>query len=433
MANLSEKQRKLLESIGFGGINTVETARTRLINFLAENQVEDTDSDSLEELVTMAEIFYDPASVTTPAKKTPTPTKKTTAVVVEDEDEEEEDEEEDGNLIKSIGEDELDEFDDMDREELKAFKAENEIDSFKVMKSMSDDDIREALRAAISEPEEVPAPKKTIIKTSSAPVQVVKKSKVIIETDDDLDGLAHDVKSKGITTKKPVSTKETKQRSADDNRFDGRNIPEHLKFINPLKELFGEEGYQYDILKQGVTVRKMGKNAKITVMNFDELKIVDGELIGSLFLNRFKSVDELKDSLLEEYHEKEIGMFRGESHPCIRKVTMSELLEIMDSEGDVYKESLSRAGGTDSKMGVNRQKLEENLTNKKPAPSTKTIVKKTAPVIEEDDEDEEDEIVEKPKVVVKKKAAPIVDEEDDEDEEPVAKPKLVAKVTPKKK
>lgn len=49
-----------------------------------------------------------------------------------------------------------DQFDDMDRNELKAFKKENEIDAFKVVPSMTDDELRDNLRANVTFEEEEP-------------------------------------------------------------------------------------------------------------------------------------------------------------------------------------------------------------------------------------------------------------------------------------
>ena len=112
-------------------------------------------------------------------------------------------------------------------------------------------------------------------------------------------------------------------------------------------------------------------------MNFDELKLVDGELMGNLYLNRFKSVEDLQEFLPDEYAEAEIGMFRGESHPCIKKMTSTDVLTIMES--DVYTESVKRSSSTDTKMGVNRKALEESIENKAATPKktvTVTTVKK---------------------------------------------------------
>lgn len=84
-----------------------------------------------------------------PAPPTRKTTKKVVAPVVEEEDEEEEDEDDDNTKGEVGG----DEFDDMDRTELKKHITANGL-SITIKKSMSDDDIRIAIRNAQVEEEE---------------------------------------------------------------------------------------------------------------------------------------------------------------------------------------------------------------------------------------------------------------------------------------
>jgi len=83
-------------------------------------------------------------------KKSEKETRKAKKVVEEPEEEEEEEEEE---QPEETAEAEEDEFTDMDRSELKKYIAKNKLDIV-VKKSMSDDDIRELIRAAASKEEE---------------------------------------------------------------------------------------------------------------------------------------------------------------------------------------------------------------------------------------------------------------------------------------
>ncbi len=159
-------------------------------------------------------------------------------------------------------------------------------------------------------------------------------------------------------------------------KFDGRNNKKHLVYLQPFEEQFPAEDFEIFIAKNGLTVRVLGKNAKTTIINYDELKIVDGKFIGNLYTNRFKSVDDLLEVLPEEYHTKEIGMFRLESHPSVRRVTQDELFDIFDNS-ELLKISLERAGAKDVKMGINRERLEESLNQGKPADKAKAAAKKT--------------------------------------------------------
>ena len=218
------------------------------------------------------------------------------------------------------------------------------------------------------EEEVVAPPKKT----------VAKKPAVEEETEEELlEEVAEEVKTKPSAKKTvaPAAKKSTPVSTAEGERFDARNVEEHLNYLGSFQELFADESFQIDLLKQGFTVRIVGKNAKTTIMNFDELRIVDEKLVGNLYLNRFKSVEELLEFLPEQYHEREIGMFRGESHPCIRKMKEEEVMEIL-KDSEVLSESLKRANATDVKLGVNREKLEESLEKGKKPPAKTTAVKK---------------------------------------------------------
>jgi hypothetical protein len=159
--------------------------------------------------------------------------------------------------------------------------------------------------------------------------------------------------------------------SSDSNRFDARNNKKHLSYLEPFKEFFPEKEYSFDILKNGFTIRRSLKNNRPTILNFDELKIIDGELFGNFYANRFKNPEELVTVIGEDYEDREIGMFRGESHPCIRKVAQAELLAIL-SDTDFIEVSLKKAGEMDDKLGKSRVKLEESLKESK-SPAKKSI------------------------------------------------------------
>ncbi len=110
-----------------------------------------------------------PAKKEVPAKK---PIKKAAKKVEEEEEEEEakkvEEEEEEEEV-------EGDELDELDRSGLKKFIADNELE-VKVFKSMSDDDIRTAIRA-LAEPEEEEKPtKKATKKVEKKPAKKVEKA-----------------------------------------------------------------------------------------------------------------------------------------------------------------------------------------------------------------------------------------------------------------
>lgn len=185
--------------------------------------------------------------------------------------------------------------------------------------------------------------------------------------------------AKTISKSTTASVSKAKSSVASD-KFDARNDSSHLEYLKPFKKFFPEkDGFQFDILKQGFTIRFATGNTKQTILNFDEVRIIDKGLTGNLYCNRFKNVDDLIKILPEELQDNEIGMFRGESHPCVRKITTEEILDVLENT-DFKTISLSKAGAIDKRMVENRDKLESSLGIKKPAVAP--VVKKpvAAPV-----------------------------------------------------
>lgn len=336
---LKDQDKKKLLKIGITS-TTEEDATAKILAFLAKNDVDNVEEEPLSQLIEMAEVFYDDA----PAE-------------VED-DEEAEDEE-----------------------------AEEEAEE--------DED---------EEPTPPVVVKKSAVKAvvKAAPVVAKKpaaKTKVEeIDEDEEMDKVLEEIKDKKINVKKPVAApaKAVAGRKTELNgdKWDGRNNKAHDAMIKGFRKRFNEKEFQIDLLKQGFTVRVLGANAKTTIMNFDEVRIDGGKLVGNFYCNRFKNPEDLLAILPEQYQaegesEKNVGFFRGESHPCIRKVTEDELMDILDNS-EFLNMSLSKASTTDIKMGKNREKLEESIT--KPAAKKTTPVpaaKKPAPVQVEIEEEEE--------------------------------------------
>lgn len=155
-------------------------------------------------------------------------------------------------------------------------------------------------------------------------------------------------------------------------KFNGRDEPKHIKHIEFLQEFFPESETQYDLLKQGVTLRALMSNTRPTVMNFDEVRInPDGTVVGNLYLNKFKSVEDLSAFLPEGFaDENRIGMFRGESHPSVKNLSQSTIVDLFRSTS-IVAETMKRVGKIDKRMGDNRATMQENL---------KSTAQKAAPV-----------------------------------------------------
>ena len=138
------KQKPLTEIVGKYGIADFNRALDGLQNFDQDNEIDlFEDEDWLEHLEEIKAQYDEDEEEEKPAKKT---TKKSVKPA-DDEDEEEE------KPAKKTPKREEDEFDDMDRTELKAYINENELE-ISVKKSMSDDDLRDAIRQELASQEE---------------------------------------------------------------------------------------------------------------------------------------------------------------------------------------------------------------------------------------------------------------------------------------
>ena len=145
--------KPLSEVIGKYGMRDFERALEGLQNFDEDNEIGLFEDDAWLEHLEEIKAQYDADDEEDEAPKKKTAVKKTTvkktAPAPEEDDEDadeaegEDDEEDDAEEQENDG----DEFDDMDRSELKKYISKNGLD-VSVKKSMSDDDLREAIRAA---------------------------------------------------------------------------------------------------------------------------------------------------------------------------------------------------------------------------------------------------------------------------------------------
>lgn len=148
--------KPLNEVIGTYTIADFDRALAGLQIFDEENEIGLFDDDSWLEKVEEIRAQYDSSDEEHPKKG------KTTKKVAADEDDDEEDEksseeteddEDDDDSNDADDASDSDEFDDMERTDLKKYIKQNELDIV-VKKSMSDDDIRDAIRAAVSKNED---------------------------------------------------------------------------------------------------------------------------------------------------------------------------------------------------------------------------------------------------------------------------------------
>lgn len=424
---------KRVKALGIN-VKTEEEAREKLLAILDENGIEEMEGEDTDTLLDIAETFVDDKGgddddsqteeeendelaeeVEEEEDEKPKKPAKKASKKVEEPEEEEEDEDEEETEEEEEDEDEGDQFDEMDRSALKAYIKENELD-ITVKKSMSDDDIREAIRAEVGEEEEEdekPAPKaKASTKTAEKPAPKKEEKKAPAKSD------------------KKADKKEAKPAGKRGTKLDPKNNEDDRKAFAPLKKLFPESEYAYAwVASAGVTIKHKGKNSQRSMVLIENCsKQADGSIKCNLYLLTFTKQTDILDKAGIDYEPCWSGA------PLIKGITLDEAIEIIT---DLMEHITATVQKIDKKLGENRKKMEESLDKKKPA---KKAAKVEEPEEDEDDEEEEEAPKKKASKVAPKKAAKKVVEEDEEEEEddeeedeaPAPKKKATSKVPAKK-
>jgi hypothetical protein len=315
MANLSQSQKDALASVGIKGCKTIEEATAKMLETLQMYQVTGVEEESFENLIMYCQAFGGEEEAPSAA----------------------------------------------DEKDAIAREVEQEDDD----RAAEDDDDEELLPVV---KKTAPAAPKSTAKTSPAPP--VKKAAPVVPAK------AAPAPPPAKKAAAPVAAKPVVQRGPTPStsvKFDARNIEEHIEHVAFLHAFFPVEETQYDLLKQGVTLRALMANTRPTVMNFDEVRInPDGTTIGNLYLNKFRSVEELLELLPEGFADDyKIGMFRGETHPSIKGISQEAIINLFNTTM-IVDETLKRVGKLDSKMGANRAKMVEQFksADQKKAPAT---------------------------------------------------------------
>ena len=385
--NEEEAREKLLEILVENGIEGMEEEETNTLLDIAESFVEDENSGDDEEQTEeeendeLAEEVEEEEEEEKPKKSAKKASKKVEEPEEEEEEEEETEEEEEETEEEEEDEDEGDEFAEMDRTALKAYIKDNELD-ITVKKSMTDDDIRDLIRAEVGEEEEEdekPAPK------SKASTKTAEKAAPKKED------------KKAAAPAKKAEKKETKPAAGKrGTKLDPKNNEDDRKAFAPLKKLFPESEYAYAwVASAGVTIKHKGKNSQRSMVLIENCsKQADGSIKCNLYLLTFTKQTEILDKAGIDYEPCWSGA------PLIKGITLDEALEIIT---DLMEHITATVQKIDKKLGENRKKMEENLDKKKPA---KKSTKVEEPEEEEDEDDEEEEEAPAPKKKAASKSAP---------------------------
>ena len=349
---------------------TEEETREKLLEILVENGIEGMEDEELDTLLDIAESFVDEdssdddnevseedendelAQEVEEEEEAPKKSAKKPAKKVE-EPEEDEDEEEEG-----------DEFADMDRTALKAYIKDNELE-ITVKKSMSDDDIREAIRAEVEGTKPAPVKTKAATQTVEKPAAAKKEEK-----------------KPAAKTEKKADKKEAKPAAGKRGaKLDPKNNEDDREVFDALKELFPEDEYVYAwVASAGVTIKHKGKNSQRSMVLIENCsKQADGSIKCNLYLLTFTKQTEVLDEAGIDYEKCWSGA------PLIKGITLDEAVEIITG---LMEQMTATVKKIDKKLGDNRKKMEENLDKKSPK-AKKATVKVEEPEDEEDDEEEE--------------------------------------------
>jgi hypothetical protein len=382
MAKLIPATAKKVKALGINA-KTEEEAREKLLEILNENGIDGMDEEDIDTLIEIAESFVEEGDGDSEEGADDDEETQNDKLAEEVEEETESDDDD------SEEEDESDEFDDMDRTELKAYIKDNEL-NITVKKSMSDDDIRELIRAAVAENDEEDNEPEEEEEAKPAPKASKKSAEKPAPKKEEKKAAKDEKKSEKKEEKKaPAGKRGTK--------LDPKNNEDDREAFDVLKKLFPEDEFNYAwVASAGVTIKHKGVNSNRSLVLIENCsKQADGSIKCNLYLLTFNKQLEVLDEAGIEYETCWSGA------PLIKGITLDEAVEIISGLLDNIMSSVKKI---DKKLGENRKKMEENLEKKAPKKATK----KAEPAPEEDDDDSDDEEEEEkpaPKKAVAKKSA----------------------------
>lgn len=375
MAKVNAEIAKRLKAMGIKTANE-DDARKELLAMLKKEGIEGMEDEDTDVLIEMAESFQeDGDSADDEGEEVP----EETDAEAEDEGEENPSEQEaEEGLAEEAAEEEAaeaeeteeepepeeeepeqegDEYDQMDRKALKKVLKDNGI-GFKVYKSTTDDEIRNAIRTAMKAREDAGKVK---------PKKAAKK-----------------------TATKAKAVKLNPKANDDDKEV----------FYKALGKLFPKDKYNYAwVSSAGVTIKAVGKNFNRGLILIENASVQPDKSItcNVYFLTMGKKTDVL-DAQDIEY------AMSWNNLPFIKHITLDEVVELVTKLFDNITEGIDKL---DKRLGESRKKMEETLkkTAKKSAPKAKKAEPEPEAEEEEEPDDEDEKEAPKPKKAAVKKTA----------------------------
>lgn len=344
---------KRVKAIGLKA-NDEDHARKLLLEILESNGIDGMEDEDTETLIDIAESFVDeiPAEVEeAEAVEEAEEDEGEDPIEIEEETEAEPEIETEADIIEQLAdeveeeeeaeeeEEKVDELDSMNRKELKKFNKENKL-GVRVKKSMTDDDLRDEIRSAMSdedaeveEEEEVEEPAK-----KEKPAKEAKEKK------------PRKIGKRGL-------------------KLHPKKVEEDRKHFKPLLELFPEEEFQYSwVASSGVTIKYKGENSRRAVALIESCSLLaDGNVRCHLYLLTFTKKLEILDELGLDYSKA------WNDDPYIKGIHLTEAIDILKSLMPHIEEDVSKI---DNRLGVNRKKMEDSLKKTENSAKAEKVVKK---------------------------------------------------------
>lgn len=364
---MDEKTAKAVKALGINAKNE-DDARKQILAILKENEIEGMEDEDLSTLIDIAEAFVSDDD----AKGSEEEENDNLAKEVEEEENDDDsDDDEDGDADDAEG----DELDGMDRTELKAYIKENELD-VKVKKSWSDDEIREAIRAAEGsseeeekeepEPEPEPEPKKN---TSKKEEKKASKKEKKEEEQEEEEKPVKNTSKKDAKADKKAEKKEKKEGGRKKTKIDPKNNEDDREVFECFKELFPEDSFNYNWVEGGVTIKHKGVNSERGIVCMKPFYRKEDGVVGNMYIAALTKNTDILDKNDIEYG------FHWNDAPEMKGVTIEEAYDILEKVQDVIMEKVQKI---DKKLGDNKAKMEKNL-EKTAKKEDKKAAKKAAP------------------------------------------------------
>lgn len=308
-----------------------DVARKGVIDLLAQNDVDGMDDEDMDTLLDLAESLIPDAGAAAPAGDD-----ANDDATAEAEELAHEVEEEEAGAEEEAEEESGDEFDALDRNELKKYIKDNGLE-VKVYKSDSDDDIRAKIRAAVAPvetTEEAPAAEEAPkVKKAEKKAPAKKAEK------------AEKAENKAPTSKRGV-------------KLDPQNNEEDLNTLKAaFANLFPESEYLYAPVKSaGVTIKHKGQNSNRALVAVENCSLqADGSIKCNLYFLTLAKNLEVLDNADIAYEKCWSGA------PFIKGTTIAEAVEYIDA---VKEHLTAQVKKIDKRLGENRAKMEESLAKK---------------------------------------------------------------------